>query len=420
MYKSLVLILALAFGSFLYAQNISVNSNPPSEIKGQMVLPFAPNSMTITESNDPVTITAGNSVSCNAGAPNYYHTDNSYYRAFKMSDFGITQDFTVSAVEIGIEQATGNTGSQPIECKLYTTSSTFPAGFPGSLTQIASVSENIPDQNLTLYSFNVSGLVPAGTNQLVVEVHAPDGQTTLNTFFIGSNAGGESAPSYLKAVDCSITNPVTTGSIGFGTMNIVMSVTGSENVPVELSSFNAYDVRGQVNIEWSTSTETNNRGFEIQKSADGQNYNTVGFIKGHGTSTEAHSYNFVDKNVVNGTVSYRLKQVDFNGAFVYSDVVTVNVDAPATYQLSQNFPNPFNPTTQISFALPVDAGVKISVYNALGQEMSKVVNNTFTAGSHTINFNASNLSSGLYFYTLEAKGVDGSSYLMSKKMMLMK
>lgn len=420
MYKSLVLVLALVFGSLLYAQNISVNSNPPTEVKGQMVLPFAPNSMTITESNDPAGILAGNSVSCNGGAPNYYHSDNSYYRAFKMSDFGITEDFMVSAVEIGVEQATGNTGSQPVECILYTTNSTFPAGFPGSLTQIGTVSANVPDQNLTLFSFNVSGLVPAGTNQLVVEIHTPDGGTTLNTFFIGSNDAGETAPSYLKAADCSITSPVTTGSIGFGTMNIVMSVTGTENVPVELTSFNAYDVRGQVNIEWSTATETNNRGFEIQKSSDDQNFITVGFVKGQGTTTQAHSYSFVDKNANNGTFSYRLKQLDFNGVTVYSDVVTLNVDAPASYQLSQNFPNPFNPSTQISFALPVDAGVKISVFNALGQEMQKLTDNTFTAGTHTINFNASKLSSGLYFYTLEAKGIDGSSYLMSKKMMLMK
>ncbi len=203
-------------------------------------------------------------------------------------------------------------------------------------------------------------------------------------------------------------------------MNIVMSVTGTENVPVELTSFNAYDVRGQVNIEWSTSTETNNRGFEIQKSADGQNFITVGFVKGHGTTTEAQSYSFVDKSAADGVVSYRLKQLDFNGVTVYSDVVTLNVDAPADYQLAQNFPNPFNPTTQISFALPVDAGVRITVFNALGQEMSKIVDNTFTAGSHTVNFNASKLSSGLYFYTLQAKGVDGTSYLMTKKMMLMK
>jgi len=420
MYKSLVLVLALVFGSVLYAQNISVNSNPPSEIKGQTVIPFAPNSTTITESNDPVNIVSGNSVSCNGGAPTYYHSDNSYYRAFKMSTFGITEDFTVSSVQIGIEQATGNTGSQPVDCILYTTNSTFPTGFPGSLTQIGSVTASIADQNLTLYSFNVTGVVPAGTNQLVVEIHTPDGQTTMNTFFIGSNAAGETAPSYLKAADCSITTPVTTASIGFGTMNIVMSVTGDQVVPVELSSFTAYDVRGQVNVEWSTSTETNNRGFEIQKSTDGQNFITVGFVRGHGTTTEAHSYSFVDQNITNGTTSYRLKQLDLNGVFVYSDVVTLNVDAPAQYQLSQNFPNPFNPSTQISFALPVDAGVKITVFNALGQEMLKLTDNAFTAGSHQINFDASKLSSGLYFYTLEAKGVDGSSYMMSKKMMLMK
>ncbi len=416
MYKTLTLVLALAFGSFLYAQNISVNSNPPSEVKGQMVLPLAPNSMTITESTDPVNIVTGNSVSCNAGG---LHADNSYFRAFTLSDFGITDDFTVSQVEIGVEQAIGATGTQPVTCNLYTSSQVFPAGYPGSLTLIGTVDASVPDQSLTLYTFDVSGVAPAGS-QLVVEIFTPDGQTAGNSFYIGSNTAGESAPSYLLAGDCGITTPTATSAIGFPDMNIVMSVTGDMVVPVELSSFNAYSVQGQVNVEWSTSTETNNNGFEIQKSVDGQNFATVGFVKGHGTSTQSHSYSFVDKNVLNGTVSYRLKQLDFNGVSVYSDVVTVNVDAPASYQLSQNFPNPFNPTTQISFALPVDAGVKITVFNSLGQEMSKIVDNTFTAGSHIVNFNASNLSSGLYFYTLQAKGVDGSSYLMSKKMMLMK
>ncbi len=186
MYKTLTLVLALAFGSLLYAQNISVNSNPPTEVKGQMEIPFAPNSMTITESTDPVTVTQGNSVSCNGGAPTYYHSDNSYYRAFTLADFGITEEFVVSSVEIGIEQATGNTGTQPVDCILYTTSN-FPTGFPGSLTQIGTVTNDIPDQDLTLYSFNVSGVVPAGTAQLVVEIHTPDGQTNMNTFFIGSN-----------------------------------------------------------------------------------------------------------------------------------------------------------------------------------------------------------------------------------------
>ncbi len=418
MFKTLTLLFAMVFGVIAYAQNISVNSTPPTHTSGQMVLPFAPNSTTITESNDPVTITAGNSVSCNGGAPNYYNTDNSYFRAFTLSNFGIVGDFTVTSVQVGIEQATASSGTQAITCNLYTSSQNFPSGYPGSLTMIGTSTENIPDQNLTLYNFNVTGVAPAGS-QLVVEINSPDGQTLLNTFFIGSNASGETAPSYLLAADCSITTPTTTTTIGFPGMNIVMSVTGDDNLPVELSSFNAVNNYGNVNLTWTTSTETNNRGFEIEKSTGG-NYFTIGFIKGQGTTTQLHSYSFMDQNVPSGMTSYRLKQLDFSGAFTFSDVVTLNVDAPATYQLTQNYPNPFNPTTQISFAIPVDAGVKITIYNSLGQEVTRLVNNDFTAGNHDVNFNAANLSSGLYFYVLQANGVDGSSFTSTKKMMLLK
>lgn len=415
MYKTLTLLFVLAVSVAMFAQNITVSPNPATETSGQTIIPYAPTSMTITESTDPVTIVSQNSVSCNNGG---LHSDNSYFRAFTLSDFGITQDFTVSSVEIGVEQAAGAGGTQPVTCNLYTSNQVFPNGYPGSLTLIGTVNANVPDQSLSLFSFNVSGLAPAGS-RLVVEIFTPDGQTAGNSFFIGSNAAGESAPSYIMAADCGLTSPATTGSIGFPNMMIVMSVTGDQAVPVELSSFTAYDTRGQVNIEWSTSTETNNRGFEIQKST-GNQFVTIGFVKGQGTTTESHSYSYIDKNATAGTASYRLKQLDFNGAFVYSDVVTLNVDAPAQYQLVQNYPNPFNPSTQISFALPVDAGVKITVYNMLGQEMTQLANSNFTAGNHVVNFDATQLSSGIYFYLLDAKGIDGSSFHSTKKMMLTK
>ena len=223
-----------------------------------------------------------------------------------------------------------------------------------------------------------------------------------------------------------------------------------EVTPVELVSFNANVYGNKVMLNWTTATETNNRGFEVERqstgrakanSADGeiigQEWKSIGFVLGSGTSTEPQSYTFTDdlssfqpadpssqpplsSRPQGEILLYRLKQIDFDGSYQYSNTVSVSFGVPSGFSLEQNYPNPFNPTTQISFALPVDAGVKITVFNALGQELSKIVDNTFTAGSHTVNFNASYLSSGLYFYTLEAKGVDGTSCLMSKKMMLMK
>ncbi len=195
-------------------------------------------------------------------------------------------------------------------------------------------------------------------------------------------------------------------------------------IPVELTSFTAQAVNGSVNLNWQTATEINNKGFEIQRSEirdHKSEWQSIGFIQGNGTATKPHSYSYADNNVKTGTYSYRLKQIDFNGSFEYSKEVNVIVkNVPAEFTLSQNYPNPFNPSTRISFALPVDAGVKITIYNSLGQEVTRIVNNDFTAGNHDVNFNAANLSSGLYFYVLQANGVDGSSFTSTKKMMLLK
>ncbi len=201
--------------------------------------------------------------------------------------------------------------------------------------------------------------------------------------------------------------------------------------PVELVSFNARAEGDKVKLNWATATETNNSGFEVERQSAGstgqrgKDWQAIGFVQGAGTSVHPHSYSFTDE--LSGTdltgersYAYRLKQIDFDGSYHYSGIAEVNFYAPLSYSLEQNYPNPFNPSTEISFALPVDAGVKITVFNALGQEVVKLVDNRFTAGSHRVNFDASKLSSGLYFYTLEAKGVDGSAYMMAKKMVLMK
>ena len=190
-------------------------------------------------------------------------------------------------------------------------------------------------------------------------------------------------------------------------------------IPVELTSFTANISGGIVVLNWTTATETNNQGFEVQRSNGGE-YQTLGFVQGNGTSTQPHSYTFSDQNTANGTYSYRLKQVDFDGSFAYSKVVDVSVSAPMVYSLAQNYPNPFNPTTQINFSLAVDSKVTLKVFDILGQEVATLLNNTFTAGAHNVTFDASKLNSGVYLYKIEANGVDGSSFTSVKKMILTK
>jgi hypothetical protein len=197
-------------------------------------------------------------------------------------------------------------------------------------------------------------------------------------------------------------------------------VNGSDNVvPVELVSFEASTNGTNVDLNWATATETNNQGFEVQRSS-GSEFKTIAFVDGHGTTTQTQVYSYTDRNVNVGSYSYRLKQVDFDGSFNYSKVIEVNVLAPAVFALDQNYPNPFNPSTMITFSLAVDSKVSMTVFNVLGQEVASLLNGNLVAGSHQVNFDASSLNSGVYMYRIEASGIDGTNFVDVKKMILTK
>ena len=183
---------------------------------------------------------------------------------------------------------------------------------------------------------------------------------------------------------------------------IRIGTTWADVVPVELSSFSASTTGNNAILNWSTATELNNFGFEVQRSVAGSEFVTVGFVNGNGTTTEAKTYRFVDANLISGNYSYRLKQVDYNGTFAYSEVVNVDVNAPVQFELSQNYPNPFNPSTTINFSLPQSSNVTLKVFNTLGQEVKTLINQNMESGAHSISFDASKLNSGIYFYKLDA------------------
>lgn len=190
-------------------------------------------------------------------------------------------------------------------------------------------------------------------------------------------------------------------------------------VPVELTSFTGKVNDGVVELSWITATETNNQGFEVQRS-QGSEFETIAFVNGNGTSTETHAYSYTDRNVNTGSYNYRLKQVDFDGTYEYSEVVNVVVPVPAVFALEQNYPNPFNPSTMIEFKLKVDSKVSLKVFDVLGQEVANLVNANLAAGSHRVDFNASSLNTGVYLYRLEATGIDGTNFVDVKKMILTK
>jgi len=187
-------------------------------------------------------------------------------------------------------------------------------------------------------------------------------------------------------------------------------------VPVELTSFAAsVNNNGNVFLNWSTATETNNHMFEIERRAENGEYFTIGYVNGAGTTTEPQYYSYTDKTVETGKYFFRLKQLDFDGRYQYSNEVEVDVTGPLTFALEQNYPNPFNPSTNIKYSVPEAGNVKLSVYNLVGEEVAVLVNELSQSGFFEVSFDASNLPSGTYLYKLQS-----ANSVQTKKMMLLK
>lgn len=213
------------------------------------------------------------------------------------------------------------------------------------------------------------------------------------------------------------TNDINNPENGFwqaqaGTGSVVVSNTA---LPVELTSFSASSSENGIIISWGTATEVNNYGFEIERMYK-NSWNKIAFIEGHGNSNSPKEYSFIDKSVTNDKYSYRLKQIDFDGQFEYSNEIEVNISSkPGKYSITQNYPNPFNPVTSIKYTIPDNEFVSIKVFDILGNEVATLVNENKNAGNYNVEFKADNFSSGLYFYKIQA-----GSYTQIRKMLLLK
>jgi hypothetical protein len=190
-------------------------------------------------------------------------------------------------------------------------------------------------------------------------------------------------------------------------------------LPIQMASFAANVVRdNDVEVAWKTVSETNNYGFEIyRKRGDAGDWTNIGFVQGHGTTLAAQSYSYLDRALPFGKYSYQIKQVDLDGKSETFPLMTVDVGvAPEKLTLGQNYPNPFNPSTVIEFVVPMSGHASMKVYNVLGQEVATLFNGTAEVGKINVaRFDASNLPSGLYFYTLKSAGASET-----KRMLLMK
>jgi hypothetical protein len=210
---------------------------------------------------------------------------------------------------------------------------------------------------------------------------------------------------------------------GINSFSLWTLAASSIPLSVKVASFTATSKQNSIELKWSTATEKNNFGFELQRFAidqqlkpESKNWNKIAFIEGNGTTNASKEYSFFDKNLFPGKYSYRLKQIDRDGTFEYSQSVEVTIgQAPKEFALEQNYPNPFNPTTVISYRLPASNHVILKVYDAIGKEVATLVNEVKEAGYYSATFDASKLSSGIYFVRLHS-----DDKVQMKKMVLMK
>lgn len=236
---SVALVLFGAVGA-ASAQSSFSTSGRTGGVQVQLPWPAPLAAQTITQSTSTA-ITAGAAISCNGGAPGFLHTDNSYYRAFTLSSFPVLTlpQFRVDSVSFGVETANDAAGAgQPLTVNLWRSSANPPT--VATLTAVSSDSTSLPDSATgTIFTVNIASqpVFIVATDILVVEIFTPSGQTTNNSFFIGSNAGGQSGPSFIRAASCGVTDIRDLASINFPDMHIVMSVSGNNQVPVSLQKF---------------------------------------------------------------------------------------------------------------------------------------------------------------------------------------
>lgn len=211
---------------------------------------------------------------------------------------------------------------------------------------------------------------------------------------------------------------------GIGKAVTILKGLNTGIIPVELTSFTASVNNRTIYLNWVTASETNNRGFEVQRyfsphyslqGTDNGSWTTIGFVAGFGTTTEPRSYSFTDEIQDQGSIRYRLKQIDFDGSFNYSNVVEARVTTPLKFELSQNYPNPFNPITRINYQLKEKGFVSLKIFDMLGMEVANLVNETQAEGQYSVVFDASNLPSGVYIYSLRV-----NDFVQNNKMTFLK
>lgn len=264
---------------------------------------------------------------------------------------------------------------------------------------------------------DITGYFSVPPADYTLDLYLGNGTTLVNSFIAPlSGLGGGSAAVFASG----FLNPsANQNGAAFGLFAALANGTVIQLfpgvVPVELTSFSVLVNGTSVSLNWSTATELNNYGFEVQRKSLNGNFATIGFVNGKGTSTVINDYSFTDNELEEGKYFYRLKQIDYDGKYEYSKIIEVDVRMLSSFSLEQNYPNPFNPSTTIGFVLQERINVKLTLLNSIGEELAVLVNEEKDKGYHKINLNAYNLPSGVYMYRIQA-----GNFVDTKKMLLMK
>lgn len=304
-------------------------------------------------------------------------------------------------------------------------------GSNGSIIWQNSTGGNILGKDV-LSDFDGDGKPEVGTASLNNLVHVFDGVSGQMKFSYAFGTGGNSTAAEhvvdLADIDGNFSREFVAGSRD----GRIVCFSGGENIiPVELSNFSANVAGNDVILNWTTVSELNNFGFEIQRlnSKKSPLWENIGFVKGYGTSANKFNYSFVDKNLENGEYIYRIKQIDFDGNYTFSNQINVAVGLPDKFNLEQNYPNPFNPMTKIRFNIPnfqngEENSVKLEIFDVIGEKLITLVDEKKAAGYYEVDFIPSNynLSSGVYFYKLTIKdgNLDNILFSQTKKLVYIK
>lgn len=212
------------------------------------------------------------------------------------------------------------------------------------------------------------------------------------------------------------------GGVLSSTISNAVISNGTSPLPVKINSFIVEMQNTNVLLMWQTATEVNNYGFSVERKIGiDENWVEIGFVEGHGNSNSPKEYLYVDSGNLYGDINYRLKQIDNNGDFEFSDIVVISLVSPKDFILSQNYPNPFNPSTMIKYGIPVQSNVRVEIFDMLGQSVGVLVNQDKSAGFYETTWNAANLPSGIYLISIKANGLSSSkNFTQVKKALLLK